>query len=90
MATLGDTVLSYSTAKRWPSLFKVSRETVEDDPQSGRPSAAVTEESVDLTESFVMEDRRISVRRIAAEVHLSVGSVDTILHNHLRLSKLSA
>ena len=37
-----------------------------------------------------MGDRRLSVRYIAAVVGISHGPVETILHHHLRLSKVSA
>ena len=39
---------------------------------------------------MVMEDRRLTVRRIAANAGVSVGSVDTILHDDLKMRKVSA
>jgi len=37
-----------------------------------------------------MEDRRLTVRQIAANAGISVGSVDTILHDDLKLREVSA
>jgi hypothetical protein len=39
---------------------------------------------------MVMEDRRLTVRQTAANAGISVGSVDTILHDDLKLRKYSA
>lgn len=37
-----------------------------------------------------MEDRRITIRQIAHEVKISTGSVETIIHDHLHMQKVSA
>lgn len=89
-ATLGDDSLSYSSVKKWAALFKAGRQSTEDDPRGGRPSTAVTEENMEAVEDSVMNDRRVSVRKIAAETQVSVGSVETILHEHLHMFKVSA
>ncbi len=39
---------------------------------------------------LVMEDAQVKVCTIAAILHISVSSVETILHDHLLLSKVSA
>jgi len=39
---------------------------------------------------MVMEDRRLTVRQIAANASIHIGSVDTILHDDLKLRKVSA
>jgi histone-lysine N-methyltransferase SETMAR len=41
-------------------------------------------------EQMVMEDRRLTVKQIAANAGISVGSVDTILHDDLKMRKVSA
>ncbi|GFR61711.1 transposase [Elysia marginata] len=37
-----------------------------------------------------MQDRRITVKQLALETKISIGSVETILHDHLNLNKVSA
>ena len=37
-----------------------------------------------------MEDRRLTVRQTAANAGISVGSVDTMLHDDLKLREVSA
>jgi len=39
---------------------------------------------------MVMEDRRFTVKQTAANAGISVGSVDTILHDDLKMRKVSA
>lgn len=50
VATLGNNVLAYVTVKKWAALFKAGRESVEEDPCSGRPLVALTEEDVNNVE----------------------------------------
>ena len=42
----GPQVVSYSTVQKWSKLFRDGRMEVEDDPRSGRPISAVTEENL--------------------------------------------
>ena len=39
---------------------------------------------------MVTEDRRLTVKQIAANTGISVGSVDTIVHDDLKMRKVSA
>jgi hypothetical protein len=48
------------------------------------------EDMIARVEQMVMDDRRLTVRQIAANAGISVGSVDTILHDDLKLRKVSA
>ena len=59
-------------------------------PKPGRPSSADDEASVRQVEAAIMEDRRITFPQIAQEVTISTGSVETIIHNHLHMHKVSA
>jgi [histone H3]-lysine36 N-dimethyltransferase SETMAR len=81
---------SYSAIKRWAQLFRFGRESLEDDPKSGRPVTAATPEKIDLIEKLVMANRRLKILEIAAEVGLSCGSVEKVLHENLHLSKVCA
>jgi len=50
---------SYATVKRWVAKFKRGRDSLEDDPRSGRPVEVMTKEVCRAVEDLVMEDRRI-------------------------------
>ncbi|XP_055906779.1 protein GVQW3-like [Eupeodes corollae] len=81
---------SLSTVQKWSSEFKRGRESIEDDPRSGALASACTGESIKEVEKLVLEDARIKVKMMAEITKLSTGTIHTILHDHLNLSKVSA
>ena len=82
--------LSYETVKNWVREFKSGFLSIHDSPREGRPNFVVTEDSVCQVKTLVMEDRRVTVKQLAAITKMSVGSIETILHDHLHMSKVSA
>ena len=86
----GDMSPSYATVKRWAVETKCGRRSLGDEPRSGRPATAVTEENVAALETMIKEDRRITVQEMAHALGISVGSVETILHDHLNMNKVCA
>ena len=81
---------SYETVKYWVRKFKSGFLSIHDSPREGRPNFVVTEDSVCQVKTLVLEDRRVTVRQLAAITKMSVGSIETILHDHLHMSKVSA
>lgn len=81
---------SHATVKKWSRLFKLGRESIEDDTRSGRPISVVTEENTEKVKKLVLEDRRIKVWQIAEALGISKERVGEILHQHLRMTKVSA
>lgn len=88
--TLGELAPSYSMVKKWTALFKQGRQSVQDDPRSGRPSTAVTPENVDKIHDMVLADRRVKIREIANIMGISTERVYHILTEELGLSKVCA
>ena len=90
VSTLGDDAPALSTVKKWAAEFKRGRESLEDDPRSGRPSTATTQENIDRIHQMVMNDRRLTITHMANVISISSERVENILHNELGMSKVSA
>ena len=70
--------------------FKCGRDSLEDDPRPGHPADVISQEMIDRVERLVLNNRRIKVAKLASECGISNGSVYTIIHEHLDMSKVSA
>lgn len=85
-----DTAPAYSTVAKWTAEFKRGRLSIKDDERPGRPVEVINDEICARTEQLVMSDRRIKIIQIATELRISCGSVWTILHEKLGMSKVCA
>ena len=63
---------------------------MESDPRSESPFTSRKEEVIDQVCEKVLEDRRLTVQEIVAEVGISTGSVHSILTEDLNLRRVSA
>ena len=88
--TYGEDSPSYDVVKHWHRQFKCGRTSVETAAIPGRPQSAIDEDTIRQVEAAILEDRRITVRQLAQDVKISVGSVEKIIHDHLHIRKLSA
>ena len=86
----GDSSPKYSAVAKWSAEFKRGRDSLEDDPRPGRPADVISQEMIDRVERLVLNNRRIKVAELAYECGISNGSVYTIIHEHLGMSKVSA
>ena len=57
----GSQAASYFTITRWFLQFKLGRESLEDDPRSGRPSSAFSEDDVTAVKRLLDEDARYTL-----------------------------
>ncbi|XP_005093864.1 protein GVQW3 [Aplysia californica] len=88
----GDICPSYDVVRYRCKRFKCGNMSIEDNPREGRPVSAVTEDNVSKVKKIVLNDRRVTLGQLCAETEtgLSYGSVETILHGLLNLSKVSS
>ncbi|GFY22807.1 HTH_48 domain-containing protein [Trichonephila clavipes] len=74
----------------WFQRFKEGRQSVNSDPRSGRPSTSSNEDKIAQVKAVVHSDHRLTIREIARECHISVGSCDEILRKVLNMRRVSA
>jgi len=74
----------------WAKRFKEGRTSVDDDKRAGAPRTAVTRDNIAAVDLAIKQNRRISVLELSSNIGVSVGSIDTIIHEHLLYSKVTA
>jgi histone-lysine N-methyltransferase SETMAR len=90
VAVSGPSAPSLRTVQRWVERFRGGCHDVEDLPRAGRPSTAVTTDNATLVEKLVVEDPHATVEELAEATGLSAGSIHMILHEQLRMHKISS
>ncbi|GFW41935.1 protein GVQW3 [Trichonephila clavipes] len=80
----GDEAMSRVRVFEWFRRFKEGRQSVNSDPRSGRPSSR-NEDKIAQVKAVVRSNRHLTVREIAQEGHISVGSCDKILRKDLNM-----
>ncbi|GFW84951.1 protein GVQW3 [Trichonephila clavipes] len=86
----GEEAMSRARVFEWRRRFKEGRQSVNSDPRSGRPSSSHNEDKIAQVKAVVHSDRCLTVREIAQECHISVGSCDEILRKDLNMRRVSA
>ena len=56
VASFKDDAPALSTVQKWAAEFKRGSESLEDDPRSGRPATATTQENINRVHHMVMDD----------------------------------
>ena len=84
----GDEQMNQASFYRWFNRFSETNEQVEDEPTSGTPNSTRKEENIQKVKRLVMQGRRMSVRMISEAVAISIGTVDTILTEDLKLHEV--
>ena len=82
----GSQAASYIT--RWFLRFKQGRESLEDDPRSGRPLSAFSEDDVTAVKRLLDDDARYTVDEISESLSINLSAVFMILKQRLGLRKI--
>lgn len=86
----GDNAPQYRTVAKWTALFKDGRESLEDDPRSGRPITEYTTDNIALVKQLIDENPHATYDELEAETCLSRGMIHQIIHVALRMRKLTS
>jgi hypothetical protein len=86
----GNEAMCRVTCFEWHACFKRDRTSLEDDERSGRTSTSSTPKNVETIRWLVHEDRRRTIKEIAATVSVSYGRVQTILTCDLNMHRVAA
>ncbi|UYV60772.1 hypothetical protein LAZ67_1002251 [Cordylochernes scorpioides] len=70
----GEATLDRSNVYRWYKVFSEGREYVNDEERAGRPSTSTTDEKINEVEKMILANRRITVREVAEDLNISIGS----------------
>ena len=89
-AAYGPKAISYSTVQQWAKYFREGNMEVEDDPRSGRPISKIKPENIQAVQNVIEEDPHSTYDDIEAETQLSRGTIERIIHDHLRMRKLAS
>ncbi|XP_011874818.1 PREDICTED: putative uncharacterized protein FLJ37770 [Vollenhovia emeryi] len=86
----GEATLNQSNVYRWYKMFSEGREDVNDEERAGRPSTSITDENIDEVKKIVLANRRITVREVAVDLNISIGSCHSIFTNDLGMRRVAA
>ncbi|CAF4330992.1 unnamed protein product, partial [Rotaria sp. Silwood2] len=87
---LGPKAPSYPTVADWAKRFREGREDVNDDPRSGRPVSELTDENIELVRQVINNDPHSTYDDIIVETSLSRGTIEEIIHNYLKMKKVTS
>lgn len=89
-AVFGEHALHKTAVYKWMQRFEDGRESLEDDPRSGRPATTTTQENIDSVENILQTNRRITIREVASITGISLRQLHEIITNNLQMRKLTA
>ncbi|UYV80958.1 K02A2.6-like [Cordylochernes scorpioides] len=71
-------------------MFSEGRKDVNDEERAGRPSTSTTDEKINEVEKLILANRRITVREVAEDLNISIGSCHSIFINDLGMRRVAA
>ncbi|UYV80511.1 hypothetical protein LAZ67_19000393 [Cordylochernes scorpioides] len=86
----GEATLDRSNVYRWYKMFSEGRKDVNDKERAGRPSTSTTDEKINEVEKMILANRRITVREVAEDLNISIGSCHSIFINDLGMRRVAA
>ena len=84
----GEATLDRSNVYRYKMFFE-GREDVNDEQRTGSPSTSTTYENIDEVKKIVLVNRRITVREVAEDLDISIGTCHSIFANDLCMTRVA-
>ncbi|UYV77598.1 hypothetical protein LAZ67_15001667 [Cordylochernes scorpioides] len=86
----GEATLDRSNVYRWYKMFSEGREDVNDEERAGCPSTSTTDEKINEVEKMILANHRITIREVAEDLNISIGSCHSIFINNLGMRRVTA
>ena len=86
----GEHCLSRTQCYEWYQRFKSGRNSIEDDPKSGRPSSSTGDDQIGKVRSVIRENRRLTIREVSEEVGICKSSCHAILTEKIKMHRVAA
>ena len=86
----GGLAMQKTAVYKWLQRFETGRQSLEDDPRSGRPATPFTHENVRRVEEIVLGDRRVTIREVTCKTGIAATQIHEIINSQLQMSKLTA
>ena len=86
----GESTLDRSSVFRWYKMFSEGREDGNDEECAGHPTTSTTDENIDKMKKMVLAIRLITIREIAEDLDISIGSCHSIFTNDLGMTRVAA
>ena len=84
----GASCMNRSSVFEWHKRFKEVRDSVRDDDRCGRSKEVRTPELIGQIKNFMDKDHRVSIETMSAHFDVSVGTVDSIIREELKMRKI--
>ena len=85
----GERCMSRARVFEWFKRFKTGRTSIDNEPRSGRLSAAVNEQTIVQVDKLIRGDRLLRVKDIKTAVNIGAHAADEIIHERLRFNKVA-
>ena len=69
---------------RWANYFREGGQDLEDDPRSGRPATAMTNENIDRIRQLIQDNPHISYAHMEAETFLCRATIHIIIVSSMK------
>ncbi|CAF2642224.1 unnamed protein product [Rotaria sp. Silwood2] len=86
----GDHAPSHTTVFEWVHSFRDGQLNIEDGPKCGRAISTTDDKTIKGAECLIIENRRITIEKIADALGISTGTIHGIIHEHFHMTKVSS